>query len=264
MNCRYGTRLFTIQELRIFFRTFDITDMEECRTRLYFLAQYYFGGRKKTIDLLNIYNVMWEDRVYYVRGDKGHGRYSNNGERALPIPYELFYHLNKHCEENLERIKQHNGFIFYPDLNDVPAPTKYQRLFRKHVHLAGLERAYTINAYGQPRYDLVTHSFRKSYATYLLNNGCELPTLMELLGHTTLHSTHKYLRLTTRRKKDIVSKIFDGKIIQHKFKPLILCEDTPYIETDEDIVNVAITKKQLELLVKLGIIDEARRVAMII
>lgn len=47
------------------------------------------------------------------------------------------------------------------------------------------------------------HTFRHTFATLLLNEGCELKTVQELLGHVNLSTTSIYTHITNDRIKDI-------------------------------------------------------------
>lgn len=255
------TRPFTVNELEAFFDTFDTSTRQGRLNRLYFLAKFYLGNRKRVADMLNYNYINWQDRLYYVQGDKGYKSYLTKGKRPIPIPYELFYHLKMVCEENIERIMRHNGYIFSPDVRDFPSESKYQKLFREHIRKAGLERLRGYDCKGEPRFDLVTHSFRSAYAVYLLENGCDSFTLMELMGHGSLLATQPYIRLCTKRKKDVVNRIFNGRAIKYPIKALILCKDTPYIETKEDIVNISVTREQVETLEKIGVVDSMAGIA---
>ncbi len=246
------TRPFTVEELKLFFDSFNSDSREELRTRLYFFIQFYLGLRKNSVDKFNLNNIIWSKRLYKVVNDKGKDRYSNKGRRVIPIPYELFYYLRQHYESDWVDIKLHNGYFFYTSKSNIPSPTKYNKEFRKHIRLAGLEEAYALG-----RFTLVTHSFRKSYATLLLENGCDLFTLMELLGHTSILATQRYLRLVLKRKIDIIARTFEGKVVFNEIKPLVLLEETPSVETSESFVNVSITREQYNILSKLGVLEKS-------
>lgn len=52
-----------------------------------------------------------------------------------------------------------------------------------------------------------THTLRHTFATHLLNNGTDLPTIKELLGHSKLETTMIYLHLQTKKRASIVSPL---------------------------------------------------------
>ena len=49
------------------------------------------------------------------------------------------------------------------------------------------------------------HTIRHSFATHLVDNGTDLHTVKELLGHSTLQTTMRYMHLSTARIKGIVN-----------------------------------------------------------
>lgn len=78
-------------------------------------------------------------------------------------------------------------------------PRSVERLVKKYAVLAGIPIFTT------------PHTLRHSYATDLLNQGVDLRSIQELLGHQNIVTTQIYTHVTNKRLRDIHRQYHSGK-----------------------------------------------------
>lgn len=86
-----------------------------------------------------------------------------------------------------------------------------QHLMQKALTKVGLENK-----------NFTIHTIRHSFATHLLDNGTDLHTIKELLGHSSLQTTMKYMHLTTKR----IDQVFNP------YDALLLAKDNNIINAN--------------------------------
>lgn len=107
-------------------------------------------------------------------------------EREIPIPQDLV--------RLLEKLPRTSTWVF---------PSRYGMRLGRNEMLRRLKEAA-----GRAGVNHATlHKFRHSYATRLLENGCDIVTVQHLLGHSDLKTTRKYLSPDTELKRKAVSRL---------------------------------------------------------
>ena len=152
------------------------------RDRALFELMYSSGLRRSEVTNLKIADVDFFNGIVKVFG-KG------SKERLVPV-----------TDTALAALKDY--------LASRPNPQPQEALFLNHngkpLTGDGLAYIFKNTAISAHLVRKVTpHSLRHSFATHLLNNGCDLRSLQEMLGHKSLAATQVYTHVSVERLKSV-------------------------------------------------------------
>lgn len=100
-----------------------------------------------------------------------------------PIPMALYSEMIRYCEEKKVRLQD---YIFSSRQSDKMSYQRAYQIVKECVAMAGLKK------------DITTHSFRRSRATHLLDDGMHIFYVKEFLRHKSIDTTRKYLKLSKK------------------------------------------------------------------
>lgn len=163
----------------------NITDCFSARNKAILELMYASGLRISETINLKLYDIDLENDIVRVFG-KG------SKERIVPIGTIAVNALNKYINEYREKMLK-NKKCDYLFLNNHGNKITRQGLFKNLKSLLkekGLEK------------DVSPHTLRHSFATHLLNNGADLRSIQELLGHSSIKTTQIYTHVSSEHLKE--------------------------------------------------------------
>ena len=149
-----------------------------------------YGCGLRRFELLNIQvqDIDLDRKVLHIRQGKG------RKDRYVPLGELLCKGLTKYL-----RVEQPKRWLFYrKDREGKLLPyseSGVQWVIKTTRKLSGTHKAIT------------THSLRHSYATHLLEQGLDIVTLKELLGHSAIETTMVYLHVGQLGKEKAFSPL---------------------------------------------------------
>ena len=174
------------EELRIIFDSIDISDSVGLRNRLLIEMLYATGCRVSEIANIKISDINFNNNSIKIFGKGSKERIVYFGDYAR---YYLDIYLSKNINNN-------SKYLFVNENKDKMDITEIEKIIRDIVHNL------TIKSHVTP------HTFRHTFATHLLNNGADIKTVQELLGHSSLNTTGIYTHVSNERLKEIYFKTF--------------------------------------------------------
>ena len=113
-----------------------------------------------------------------------------NKQRLCPIG-ENAVHCVRHFRSEFAQDSSINAPLIVNRAGKRLSVRSVQIMLKKYLRMAGLPD------------DLTPHKLRHSYATHMLDNGADLRSVQELLGHANLSTTQIYTHVTVARLKQV-------------------------------------------------------------
>lgn len=170
-------------ELEELFETCSLDNLYGARDRLILEILYATGIRVGELENIKIKDIDFSDNSLKVLGKGSKERIVYFGEYAREV---LDIYLN---------FREDNSEYLFINKNKKRLTARGVRYIINKI----LEKT-SLNVKVSP------HMLRHSFATHLLNEGCDLLSVQELLGHESLRATQVYTHVTNDRLKDVYLK----------------------------------------------------------
>lgn len=168
----------------------DITTAEGFRDRTMLEVLYATGMRVSELINLTLERVDLNMK-YIIAFGKG------SKERIVPLGSVAAEFLQQYLETvrpKLTHEDRNTNIVFLAFGGHELTRQRFWQIIRAYGRKANINKA------------LTPHILRHSFATHLLDNGADLRSVQELLGHSDISTTQIYTHLTNKRLRDIYAK----------------------------------------------------------
>lgn len=168
----------------------DITTAEGFRDRTMLEVLYATGMRVSELINLTLERVDLNMKYIIAFGKGGK-------ERIVPLGSVAAEFLQQYLEKvrpKLTHEDRNTNIVFLAFGGHELTRQRFWQIIRAYGRKANINKA------------LTPHILRHSFATHLLDNGADLRSVQELLGHSDISTTQIYTHLTNKRLRDIYAK----------------------------------------------------------
>ena len=180
--------ILTSREVELFLEQPDPTDAKGCRDKAMLELLYATGIRVSELIGLNLDNLNLS---------AGFVRCASRGkERIIPLYQTAVRALQHYVDRVRPRMVEHpdEKALFVNMSGERMSRQGFWKIIKHYQEKAGIQK------------DITPHTLRHSFAAHLLENGADLHSIQEMLGHADISSTQIYTQLVSQKLKDVYNK----------------------------------------------------------
>ncbi|WP_393968671.1 tyrosine recombinase XerC [Enterococcus thailandicus] len=174
-------RFFYENEMQALFESVAGDKPLDFRDRAVLEVLYGSGIRLSECSGLKIKDIDFQAEVMLILGKGNKERYAPLGSFAQEALQE---YLEKSRSFLMNKYHKEHDFVFVNHHGDPITPTGIEYILNQIIKKSSLDS------------DIHPHMLRHTFATHLLNNGADMRTVQELLGHANLSTTQIYAHVT--------------------------------------------------------------------
>ena len=180
--------ILTAKEVELFLEQPDASDAKGCRDRAMLELLYATGIRVSELIGLNLDNVNLS--ASFIRCS------SRGKERIIPLYPAAVRALQDYLEHVRPQVIEHvdERALFVNMNGERMSRQGFWKIIKHYQEKAGIQK------------NITPHTLRHSFAAHLLENGADLRSIQEMLGHADISSTQIYAQLVNQKLKDVYNK----------------------------------------------------------
>lgn len=182
-------RVMTPDEIDILLEQPDSLQVTGVRDKAMLEVIYATGIRVSELMSLDVGDINLEAGFIRCTG-KG------SKERLIPLGSVAIRNVDQYLSGSRPKLVRHNGeaALFVNQHGNRLTRQGFWKILKKYARQANITK------------DVTPHTIRHSFATHLLENGADLRSVQEMLGHADISTTQIYTQVTKRKLKDVYEK----------------------------------------------------------
>ncbi|MEY8403161.1 site-specific tyrosine recombinase XerD [Oscillospiraceae bacterium 44-34] len=181
-------QVLTSKEVELFLEQPECTDLKGYRDRAMLELLYATGIRVSELIELDVDNLNLPGGVLKC--------FSKGKERIIPLYPAAIRALSEYINDVRPQLVDSvdDAALFVNMSGERMSRQGFWKLIKFYQEKAGIQK------------DITPHTLRHSFAAHLLENGADLRSIQEMLGHADISSTQIYSKLINQKIKDVYKK----------------------------------------------------------
>ena len=119
-----------------------------------------------------------------------------NKERVIPFGKEAEHALTEYLNKSRSKFThgQESDYLFTNCSGDSMSRQGFWKIMKAYVQKAGIQK------------DITPHTLRHSFGAHLVQNGADLRSVQEIMGHADISTTQLYMDMNVRKVREIYAK----------------------------------------------------------
>ncbi len=169
-------------------KVFNLPEEEKPRLlRNRAMLEVLYGTGVRVSELINIKLEDLNLQVGYILISGKGGK-----QRIVPLGTTAQESLSPYLKQRTNMLKkQQNNYLFVNNVGNKLSRQGFWKILKKHTISCGIKKS------------ISPHTFRHSFATHLLEQGADLRSVQEMLGHSNITTTQIYTHITRAKLRKI-------------------------------------------------------------